>query len=173
MKYRVNIREFIEDNADHSDMLLVHASVDLDDLFETNCIPEEQEIDIDIHGLLAANRQIAHILGVDDVQQQRPDLDDDQAWAVLQDAEKYLDLHNGITWDTLKILSDELYPGNLERRWQGRIDVSVENYTREAAVEHFEQMAAHVERNSVNSTTKATFDHASFQPLEPNETINQ
>ena len=54
-------------------------AIDLDDLFDS--IPEEEEIDVDIHELLAENRQIAHIWGIDDVQQQRPDLDDDQAWA--------------------------------------------------------------------------------------------
>ena len=33
MKVKVNIREFIEENADQPDTLLAHASVDVDNLF--------------------------------------------------------------------------------------------------------------------------------------------
>ena len=39
MKVKVNIRDHIEENADHNDMLLVHASVDVDELFDTNPEP--------------------------------------------------------------------------------------------------------------------------------------
>ena len=89
MKLKINIREFIENNAStYGGRLQISAEIELDDLFSS--IPEEEDIDVDIHELLAENRQIAHIWGIDDVQEQRPDLDDDQAWAVLQVAEKRL-----------------------------------------------------------------------------------
>ncbi len=48
MKLRINIRDFIEENTDQGETLLVHATFDVDDLFETNCIPEEHDFDIDI-----------------------------------------------------------------------------------------------------------------------------
>src|SRR5258707_14357108 len=108
MKVKVNIRDFIEENADHNDMLLVHASVDVDDLFDTNCIPEEHDLDIDLHELLAQNRQIAHIWGTGDVREVRPDLDDDQAWEVLQAVDKRLDSEQGICRETIEIVADEL-----------------------------------------------------------------
>jgi hypothetical protein len=125
MKAKINIRDFIEDNADHNDMLLVHASVDVDDLFDTNCIPEEHTFDVDVHELLAQNRCIAHIWGTEDVQEVRPDLDDDQAWQVLQHIERRLDAQYGISWNTIEIVADELYGPKPEQRWHGRIDVTI------------------------------------------------
>src|SRR5262249_57473843 len=103
----------------------VPAGIDGADLLDTNLIPEEQEIDVDIHALLAENRQIADIWGIDDVQEARPDLDEDQAWAVLQAAAKRLDSNFGITWDTVDTLADELYPDKPKRHWEGRIDVRI------------------------------------------------
>src|SRR5207245_3381062 len=62
-----------------------------------------------IHDLLAQERKIAHIWGIGDVQDVRPDLSEDQAWQVLQTVEKYLDSDYGITWDTIKLTADELF----------------------------------------------------------------
>ena len=47
------------------------------------------------------NRLIAHTWCIDDVREIRPDLDDDQAWEVLQWTDKYLDSDLGISWQTL------------------------------------------------------------------------
>ena len=43
---------------------------------------------IDVHVLLAPRRQIASIWSIEDVQEVRPDLTDDQAWEVLQQVER-------------------------------------------------------------------------------------
>jgi len=167
MKVKVNIREVVDDNASTYDgHIQVSAGIDIDDLF--NSIPEE--IDVDIHELLAEHRQIAHIWGVDDVRVLRPDLNADQAWRVLQTVVERLDCNVGITCDTVETTAAELYGDKPKPRWQGRIDVSVENYTRDEAIEHFTGLATHIERNAVNSTTRASFDPASLQPVEPNET---
>jgi hypothetical protein len=40
----------------------------------------------------------------------RPDLDDEQAWHVLQVVQKRRDAQYGITWDTLEYVADEQYP---------------------------------------------------------------
>ena len=173
MKVKVNIRECIEANAEPTGTLLAHASVDVDELFENNCIPEEQEIDVDIHELLAQNRRIAHVWGVEDVQELRPELDHDQAWAVLQTVFKRLHSDYGITWDSINRTAGELFPEKRKCRWQGRIDVSVENYTRDAAIDHLWEMAEHVQRDAVNSTTRAVFDPASLRLAEPGETISR
>jgi hypothetical protein len=66
---------------------------------------------IDVHALLAERRQIAAIWSIEDVQEVRPGLSDDQAWQVLKQAEKYHDGEYGITWDTLRMHADDL-PGD-------------------------------------------------------------
>jgi hypothetical protein len=65
--------------------------------------------ELDLHELLAGRRKIAAIWCIEDVQAVRPDLTDDQAWEVLQDAQRKHDAMMGISWDTLEILADELF----------------------------------------------------------------
>ena len=47
---------------------------------------------------------------VADVQVDRPDLNDDQAWHVLETAYFEHDADSGINWDVLKYWADYLYP---------------------------------------------------------------
>jgi len=70
----------------------------------------EQLANIDIGAVLESRRQIAHIWSIDDVAEVRPDLTDEQAWEVLQHAERRLDSDMGISWDTLSICAEDLYP---------------------------------------------------------------
>lgn len=65
--------------------------------------------DIDIHELLAKRRHIAAIWSIEDVQQVRPDLTDDQAWQVLLEVDRHHDAELGINWLTLEILAEELF----------------------------------------------------------------
>jgi hypothetical protein len=171
MKVKVNIHEFLEENAStYNGQLRVTANIGLDDLFDE--IPEDDEIDVDIDELLAEHRQIANIWGTDDVRRLRPDLDDDQAWKVLQAVADRLgrsDCNVGITCGAVETVAAELFP-QPEGPWQGRIDVSVANYTREAAIEHFEAMAELIERESANSMLRAVFDPASLRLLDSDET---
>jgi len=122
MKHTVNIREFLEENASCNGRLLVSAEIDLDDLFDN--IAEEEEIDVDLREVLAENRQIAHVWSVVDVQALHDDLDDDQAWTVLQAVEKRLDSGRGITWDIVKTVADELFPRK-RKHWHGRIEIRI------------------------------------------------
>jgi hypothetical protein len=64
---------------------------------------------IDIYDLLATRNQIAHFWAIDDVQYVRPDLNDDQAWQVLQTIDRRLDSEHGITWETIEIVADDLF----------------------------------------------------------------
>jgi hypothetical protein len=66
--------------------------------------------DIDVHALLAKHRQIAVIWSIEDVQQERPDLNADQAWEVLQRVEDLHDCNYGITWESLNMAADDLFP---------------------------------------------------------------
>jgi len=54
--------------------------------------------------------QIAIIWSINDVQGVRPDLTDEQAFDVLQAVERRHDTTIGITWDTLEIQADLLFP---------------------------------------------------------------
>ena len=58
--------------------------------------------EVNVHELLASRGQIALVWGVEDVQEVRPDLTDEQAWQVLQRVEHKHDATLGITWDTLE-----------------------------------------------------------------------
>lgn len=66
--------------------------------------------DIDIHALAAQRKEIVIIWSVEDVKEVRPDLDDDQCWHVLQEAEVGHDAGYGISWETLKATADHFYP---------------------------------------------------------------
>lgn len=65
--------------------------------------------EIDIHELLARRRQIAVVWSIEDVQQVRPDLSDEQSWQVLQRANSRLDAGMGITWHILEYHADHLF----------------------------------------------------------------
>jgi hypothetical protein len=167
MKVKINLRDYLEDNAGSG--LNVQAHIDADDILQALDLPDEDEIDVDIHELLADNRTIGHLWGVEDVQEVRPDLDDDRAWQVLQTVERRLDSQYGMNWDTIEIIADELFGPQPAQRWQGRIDVAVEGYSRDEAIEHFTGLAAHIEKGAVNSTTRATFDSASLRSADPDK----
>src|SRR5262249_34916756 len=119
MKVKANIRDYLADQCG-GDINMEGATivdVDISDVLDHNGIDEEHEFDIDIHELLAQNRCIAHIWGTEDVQEVRPDLDDDQAWQVLQTIERRIDSQYGLSWDTIEIVADELFGCRPERQW--------------------------------------------------------
>lgn len=64
---------------------------------------------IDIHELLAGRKQVAAIWSIEDVQQVRPDLTDDQAWEVLERVGDKHDAEYGISWTTLECVAEDLF----------------------------------------------------------------
>ncbi len=62
------------------------------------------------HSTLQAHKEIAAIWSVQDVQRVRPDLGDAKAWEVLQEIDRLHDAEYGITWDTLMLTADEMFP---------------------------------------------------------------
>ena len=108
MKLNVNIREILEAQASTYDgTIQINATVELDELLDN--LPDEEEIDVDIHELLETNRQIAAIWSIEDVQSVRPDLDEDQAWDVLKNVDHHKDAELGITWLTLKMAAEHMF----------------------------------------------------------------
>ncbi|MFL5285239.1 MAG: hypothetical protein ACJ8AW_30750, partial [Rhodopila sp.] len=55
------------------------------------------------------NRQIAVTWCIEDVKEVRPDLTDEQAWQVLQQAKQEHDAGIGINWDVLKCHAQMLF----------------------------------------------------------------
>ena len=72
-------------------------------------MPPNDEIDID--ALLADRKQIACIWSIEDVQEVRTDLTDEQAWEVLQQVKSDHDATIGITWETLEWAAKDLFGG--------------------------------------------------------------
>lgn len=69
----------------------------------------EETKDIDIHKLLAERKQIAIIWSIEDVQQVRPDLTDDQAWEVLQQVNRHQDAELGVNWQAFECVAEDLF----------------------------------------------------------------
>ena len=68
--------------------------------------------EINIHEILEHRLQIAVIWSVEDVQEVRPDLTEEQAWEVLQTCEKRHDCEQGITWFSLEWVANDLFPAS-------------------------------------------------------------
>jgi hypothetical protein len=56
------------------------------------------------------NDSIEVIWHLDDVKQIREDLDDDECREVLESVKDRHDCNNGITWETLELMAERLYP---------------------------------------------------------------
>jgi hypothetical protein len=65
--------------------------------------------DIDIDAILAERKQIAASWSVEDVQEIRPDLTEDQAWEVLQEVGRRHHAEIGINWQVLECFAEALF----------------------------------------------------------------
>ena len=65
---------------------------------------------IDVQQLLRARRQVAVVWNIEDVKHFRPDLTDDQAWEVLEQAYDVHDCEWGFTWTHLETVADDMFP---------------------------------------------------------------
>lgn len=108
MKAKINIHDFLEDYAAYG-TLTADVRIAIEDVMQCLDPSVEHEFDIDLDEQLALNRQVADIWGTEDVQQVRPDLNDDQAWEVLQTVDRRYDSEYGIAWSTIQIIARELF----------------------------------------------------------------
>ncbi len=106
MTLKLNVHETVQAIRDAN--LSAAARIAIDELLQE--VKPDEEFSLDLHQLMQRNRLIAHTWCIDDVREIRPDLDDDQAWEVLQWTDKYLDSDLGISWQTLEIWADDLFP---------------------------------------------------------------
>lgn len=58
---------------------------------------------------LTPAREIAVVWSVEDVQEIRPDLTDEQAWQVLQFCERHHDAGDGINWHAIDFAAEHLF----------------------------------------------------------------
>jgi hypothetical protein len=65
--------------------------------------------EIDLDDLLAGHRKIAIVWCIEDVQDVRPDLTDEQAWEVLRQVKRNHDAGIGINWYTLEWNAEDLF----------------------------------------------------------------
>ncbi|MEM7811341.1 MAG: hypothetical protein AAF532_07690 [Planctomycetota bacterium] len=78
--------------------------------------PTIPSIEIQIHEFLELHRMVGIVLSVDFVTDIRPDLDEDQAWAVLQRVKAVMDSDRGPEENLVREYADELYPeGDTDR----------------------------------------------------------
>jgi hypothetical protein len=75
----------------------------------TSECPQHVSDSPDIDTILASRRQVAVVWSIDDVQAIRPELTDEQAWEVLQAADRHHDAVIGINWDVLGCYADILF----------------------------------------------------------------
>jgi hypothetical protein len=88
--------------------LISNSNVDIDSDLYRNAV---KAMDF-INGcdLVDTKTQMAIIWSIEDVQEVRPDLNDEQAGEVLSRVEDIHDCNCGITWDTLSIVADDMFP---------------------------------------------------------------
>jgi hypothetical protein len=72
----------------------------------------EYTAEIDVCAYLAERHEIAHIWGIEDVKELRPDLSDEQAWEVLVTVEDNLDSNCGINWQRLEDTAEDMFGSN-------------------------------------------------------------
>lgn len=93
-------------NAAGETSLLAPATVDIQQMLDFNEIGTST---LDLDQLLAEQHAIAIVWSIDDVKQMRPDLTDDQAWAVLQLCSRRYDADVGITLPVIRQFVSELF----------------------------------------------------------------
>ena len=73
-------------------------------------LTDRQLLAIDVRDLLAKRQQVAIAWSIEDVQQMRPDLNDDQAWEVLRECRDRHDCELGLNWQLIDTVAENLYP---------------------------------------------------------------
>lgn len=76
--------------------------------------------ELDIQAYLQQRHQIAIIWSIEDVQQQRPDLSDGQAWEVLQRCQRVHDCNYGFTWELIDYVAGDMFPKSILNEQGGK-----------------------------------------------------
>jgi len=97
-------------NTEYTDFCLIETNGEIQVDSNNGSKPFENFFMVESERQFDPNRQIAIIWRVDDVLAIRPDLSNKQAMEVLRQTERRHDATMGISWDTLAIWADELFP---------------------------------------------------------------
>ena len=115
-KIKLNLHHLLV-QALESETALVPATIDVSELLDFN---DAYECEHDVDDLLRENRLIGHVWCIEDVRSVRPDLNDDQAWAVLTRIDETVSRNQGISRDDLERTAYDLFgtsiSGRVERR---------------------------------------------------------
>jgi hypothetical protein len=122
-KIKLNLHDLLV-NALGGETTHIPATIDVSELLDFNDIYESE---LDIDDLLHDNRLVAHVWSIDDVRSIRPDLNDDQAWVVLQRVWKDLDSARGITWEDIEQAAYDLFGSSGPKRIE-RCDKAIAAY---------------------------------------------
>jgi len=95
---------------EHAQRISEHAEALLDLLHDAKPGSEPFWINGFVHRLLAKFGSIATIWSIEDVQGIRHDLTDEQAAEVIEEVGRKHDAEWGITWTTLEVVAEELFP---------------------------------------------------------------
>jgi hypothetical protein len=111
-KIKLNLHDLLVD-ALGGETTHIPATVEISELLDFNDV-HDGELDLD--DLLYENRLIAHVWSTEDVRSVRADLDDDQAWKVLQYLDRHVDSERGITWERVEQVAYDMFgSGSLKR----------------------------------------------------------
>ena len=102
---RINLADLLIDKFGRTTFEIA-TTIDLEQLLDQYFLTE---IDVDVDDLLAESHAIAFIWNIEDVKQQRPDLDDDQCWEVLKQCQHDHDANIGMTWHTIDCVANMLF----------------------------------------------------------------
>lgn len=87
--------------------LSVPAEIDIAELCDFNDL---HEAELDLEDLLLTNRMIGQFWATGDLQNIRPDLSEEQAWQVLQQADGRQNPHDPISLEVLSRIAESLFP---------------------------------------------------------------
>jgi len=102
----IDLADILEDKYPHG----FHAPADIDISTFLEFADDDWMHQIDIEELLADKRLIGIILNVQIVLDERPDLDDEQAWNVLQACESHFEQVIDPMRATIRQVADDLFP---------------------------------------------------------------
>jgi hypothetical protein len=108
----LNLRELLEQACGQA-TLLVPAEIELDELLDFNNVDTCTQ---DLNDLLTEQRLIAAVWSVPDVLELRPDLNEDQAWQVLQHCREEYDPLVGLCRSTVARAAAALFSAGNHRR---------------------------------------------------------
>jgi len=107
-KLEINLADILERKYPHG--FHVPADIDINTFLEF--ADDDWLHEIDLHEMLAGDRRVALVYSTEDVKGVRPDLDDDQAWEILQQLKAACEDCPATMQEIIRQLADMSYPNS-------------------------------------------------------------